>query len=843
MTLDEVKSHLKGVRKSGEGIVALCPAHEDKKQSLSVKEEKDKLLIHCHAGCSAEAIVSAMGLRMADLFNGDRPEPATTRRRIIEVYCYCDERSELLYQAVRLDPKGFYKRKPDGKGGWINEVKGVRRVLYQLPALLAAPLESTVFIPEGEKDVDRLYSAGLVATCNDGGAGKWSDEFNEFLRDRSIVILPDNDEPGRRHAEQIARSLHGIAAGVKIVNLPGLGPKEDVSDWLDAGNEPEHLCQIVEDAPEWSPEVAGQAKKLDQQSAERQDSGAKPTGAALLVHLVRNTSELFHDLDGNCYCTARTNGHSETFPLESKTCRTWLSGLYFHETGEALSNDRLSQALATLQAIALFKGAERETYLRLTGFDGAVYLDLCDQEWNVVKITANGWNVIPAHECPVRFIRRAAMQPLPIPVQGGSITELRSLLNPGIDDESWALIVSFLVMCLHPSGPYPILALHGEQGSAKTTNSRMIRRLIDPNKADLRSTPKEERDLIIAGSNSWMLGYDNLSGISPETSDALCRITTGAGFSTRELYSNSEEAIFSVKRPVIVNGIEDTTTRSDLLDRAVIVNLPPIPDTARREEAELWTAYEQARPRILGALLTAASSALGRLNQIHLERMPRMADFTKWAVAAEPGLKLPAGTFLRAYSGNREASHIVALEQSPAIELREFIEALEDDTWTGLVSDLHKALTQMLKDRDEDPERRRDWPKKPQHLSNKLKRVAPDLRAVGVDIRFDGHTKRGSQITIRRISPQFPKSSSPSSQRHQQGLSPATGAFNSGDDELRRLENHRHRSVTGDDDFARGDDHSTRYRHDATYWQEASYAAGDAGDTCDDDFREGGDWK
>jgi hypothetical protein len=240
MSVFDILNKLKGVRRSGSGWVALCPAHDDSRHSLSVGEgEGGRLLVHCHAGCSYEAICLALGLNGGS--SGDK--------RVVAAYDYKDEQSSLLYQAVRFEPKGFSQRRPDGAGGWIYKLNGARRVPYRLPELLAADQSERVFIVEGEKDADRLASLGFLVTTNAGGAGKWRDEFSDFLRGRHVVIIPDDDEPGRDHAAKVARSLQGAAASVRILELPGLPPKGDVSDWLDAGGVVDELLVLADVVP------------------------------------------------------------------------------------------------------------------------------------------------------------------------------------------------------------------------------------------------------------------------------------------------------------------------------------------------------------------------------------------------------------------------------------------------------------------------------------------------------------------------------------------------------------------------------------------------------------------
>ena len=230
------------------------PAHDDRKASLSVSEgDGGRILLKCHAGCEADAIAGALGLTMADLFVEKR---SNGNGRVIETaYDYRDEDGKLLFQAVRYVGKKFSQRRPDGAGGFIYDLEGVRRVPYRLPELLAADCSATVFLPEGEQDVDNLRARGLVATCNPMGAGKWRDEYSDFLTGREVVILPDNDDPGRDHARAIARSLVGAASSVKVLALSGLPEKGDVSNWLSLGGTVETLRALADAAPEWKPDA------------------------------------------------------------------------------------------------------------------------------------------------------------------------------------------------------------------------------------------------------------------------------------------------------------------------------------------------------------------------------------------------------------------------------------------------------------------------------------------------------------------------------------------------------------------------------------------------------------
>lgn len=255
--IDLFLSRIGEYRETPNGFECRCPAHDDRNASLSVSVGDDgRVLINCHAGCNPLSICDTLGLTFADLMPPKENRPKNRnkpqRGRIVATYDYRDETGNLLYQAVRLDPKDFRQRRPNGKNGWTWSVKGVRRVPYRLVELLAEPQRS-VAIAEGENDVENLTKLGVLATCNVGGAGKWTEKESEYLRGRNVVIFVDNDDAGRKHGESVAKSLHGIAASVRIVALPGLPPKGDVSDWIAAGGTREQLRELAAAAPEWVP--------------------------------------------------------------------------------------------------------------------------------------------------------------------------------------------------------------------------------------------------------------------------------------------------------------------------------------------------------------------------------------------------------------------------------------------------------------------------------------------------------------------------------------------------------------------------------------------------------------
>ena len=257
-----------------------------------------------------------------------------------------------------------------------------------------------------------------------------------------------------------------------------------------------------------------------------------------------------------------------------------------------------------------------------------------------IEIGPDGWRVVS--EMPVRFRRAAGMLPLPVPQKGSSLEALQSFLNVSSDND-FTLAVAWLLAAFNPTGPYPVLAVNGEQGSAKSSLSTFIRSLVDPNDTALRSLPREDRDLFIAAMNSRVLAFDNISGLPPWLADSLCRLASGSGFAVRQLFSDSDEIRFNGQRPIILNGIEDASGRPDLADRSIFLTLKAIPDEQRRTESEMSAKFDVERPKILGALLDAVSRGLRNLPTTTLARKPRMADFALWASACETDPRLHAG--------------------------------------------------------------------------------------------------------------------------------------------------------------------------------------------------------
>lgn len=685
---------------------------------------------------------------------------------ILIPYYWPGEPRPFSYRIRRDNPEFTTDRygglKPDGK---YLGAPGCANRLYVPPGVTVEQLEDVttpVVIVEGEKKalaVWRLSNLGVAEPCwivvaiagvwcwrgrtgRDFGANGDRIEIKGPIPDlnriawekREILILFDSNvhtNPSVRAARsELAKELTRRGGEVGFVTLPEDCGVNGVDDLLAL----------------WGPE-----RVLDLFDA-AESAGVKdqPTQAQVLMHLAQK-AQLFHTPDRQAFALAPVGRHQEVLSLSNKDFRHWLTREFYREFRKPPGKQALQDALSLLEARALFESAETLLHVRVAEYQNKIYIDLCNGEREVIEISADGWKVIS--DAPVFFRRTKGERPLPRPVAGGSLNTLRRFINAGSDD-NWVLLGSWLAVACRPKGPYPVLILQGEQGSAKSTTAKILRRLIDPSVAPVRSLPKDDRDLLIAANNSWLIAIDNISAIAPWLSDALCRLATGGGSSTRQLYSDSEEMLFDAARPIILNGIDHLAERADLAERALILNLPSIDEGARRDEAQLYADFERELPGILGALYTAVSSALARLPEIKLEGKPRMADFALWATATEQALGLAPGDFMRAYRGSRAEAIQETLEADPVAS---GILALVDrfstqgpaERWTGTCTELLKSLDQLV---DESTRKSRHWPDHPRGLSNRLNRLVPFLRESGIQVDRPRKGAKGvRRLAIARI--------------------------------------------------------------------------------------------
>jgi hypothetical protein len=717
-----------------------CPSHADLRPSFSFTDGQDGLVVLCRAGCTPMAIVESLKKRFPnEQFTLATRQPRI-RRRVTETYKYPDEDGHLLYEVVRYEPKDFRFRRPDGKGGWIWKTEGIRRVLYRLRELKD---QQIVWVPEGERDADRLWDLGIAATTNCGGAGQWRDEYAQQLVAQGVkwvISVPDKDDAGERHARDVARSCFRAGLNVFIVRPPDLPDKGDVSDWLDQGHTKDELISLVPEAEVVTAEPSAD-EPVTAESEELSVTSGKGWADRLVAVAEATGIKFFHTPLGEAFVVLPVGEHKEVWPINGLVFRKWLSRLSWEQLRKAALPDMLNTAIQTLEAKAAFQGDQAAIHHRTAWHEDTLYYDLCDPNWRVVKVTATGWEVISSS--PVYFRRYAGMAAQVQPEAGGDLDRLWGLLN--IPDEGdRRLLVAWLVTALIPDIPRPLLVLHGDQGAGKTTTARFLGSLIDPSHAALVRA-RNDVEFVQALSHHYVAVLDNVSAVSEWLSNLLSRAVTGEAFSKRRLYSDDEDVIYTFRRAIILTGIGLAVTKPDLLDRSLIIETERLSDTRRLEDRVLTERFAAAQPKLFGALLDLLVKAMAAYPGVEL-RLPRMADFGRWAAAVARGQGRSLTSFEQDYQQNIARQNAQAVAESvPATLLLAFME--NKTRWRGTITDLLRYFEPLAESMGIGP---RDFPGSPQALGRQLHEVAPNLAGLGYEVIFSkSHHPRIVTITRR----------------------------------------------------------------------------------------------
>jgi hypothetical protein len=447
-TIAEIAARLGGEVRSGE-VQCPGPGHSAQDRSLSVKLAKDAFegfIVHSFAGddpiICRDHVRTKLGLPPFEPKKKNGSDQAWT---FIAEYVYRTAANEPYLRIQRYRDGTGMKQFPQSHWDgcrWVSGKPEGAKVPYRLPELVAAPPDATVYIFEGEKCADAAARLGFVSTTNSEGADtgngkKWTPELNKWFRDRNVVIVADNDLPGRKHVQHVAKNLHGVAKMVRVLDLAPHWPGEampvghDVVEWFKqhdrAGS---RLALLAKDEPLWEARAddrTGAGEGAGGGAEEDTDDGrsGRPKQADLLIDLAQRGTLLFHDVEGTGYAEINVKGHGETWPVRSSGFRRWLLWSYYKEYRGAPNAEAITAALGMIEAKAVFEGTEQRVFVRVGhSNDGKLYLDLCDDKWRAIEIDTAGWRVIDSP--PIRFIRSRGMLPLPIPQKDGSIEKLGS---------------------------------------------------------------------------------------------------------------------------------------------------------------------------------------------------------------------------------------------------------------------------------------------------------------------------------------------------------------------------------------------------------------------------------
>ena len=645
-------------------------------------------------------------------------------------YCYYTKDNELSYLKFRADnsdgSKKFIFKQPNGTMG----IDGLKHLLYNLPDVLKA---DTVYFVEGEKCADALIKLGYSATTLDRGANsKWQPEFSEWLKDKEVIILPDNDEPGMKYARTVK---DGVPWAV-IKQLPDLDKKEDVFDWLQKG----HTIDEIEAIPETILEKT--EEEDDSDTEEIKDRLTQ--SSALLDFIKKENVELFLNEEHEPYVEIFVGGHRETLPLKSETFSNWLEYLYYRKTGKTILANNLNQVKNILAAEAKF-GVTPCVKLnnRVAKHENSFWYDLANDSYSAVKISKDGWSV--ENSTSKLFYRFNHQSKQVIPKTGGNINNLFKYINL---KEYKLLFICWLVSCYVPDIPHPMPIIYGEKGAAKSTTCALLKRLIDPSAVGNISLNKDEKSLILNLKKHYYLPFDNVSAISNDVSDTLCRAITGGALQQRKLYTDSEDCIYTFKRCLTINGINNVANRADLLDRSILIELERISAENRKNEQDVYADFEADRPYLLGGIFDILSKAMSIFPDVNLSKLPRMADFCRWGYAIAEAMNGQGDEFLKEYDSNQAIQNVEAINaDNCAYLIVEFMRYEKD--WNGRVSDLFQKLQAKAKDLGLNPNNKSILPQAPNALSRRIKSAKSNLEAVGITFEFDvGTNASGTYIHL-----------------------------------------------------------------------------------------------
>lgn len=453
------------------------------------------------------------------------------------------------------------------------------------------------------------------------------------------------------------------------------------------------------------------------------------------------TMDLFKTKDDITYATIR----GRNFNIQGSKFKDFINKKYFETFEIFLPKGDLMEIIDNCDNFARLFGEVKPVFRRIGRTPDAIYIDLGTPGFDVIEIT--GESVREIQNPPVKFIRSK----IQLPIEGAKIdaqSEDLNLLKKYVKfkaENDFILFVAWLMSCLNTNGGYPPLFLVGEQGSAKSTVSTLIKNLLDESTVPLRNLSTGMRNLMIAASNDFILCYDNLSKITDKQSDNLCKLATGAGFTTRKLYTTNEEIQLLCKNPIVINSVAMSPTRQDLADRSIIVELAFISPEERKTSKEIWESWKQDRAAILGALCKGVSAALRNFDQVSTEHLPRMADFAKWVIAGEDGLPWENGTFLKTMQTMRTTLVEESIDaDSTALAVLKFMK--DRNNWKGTATSLLADLIMCI---EPDKQKYPQFPKLPNHLSRNLKRISAFLREKG--ILFEKEHSGTRSITLSKL--------------------------------------------------------------------------------------------
>jgi hypothetical protein len=472
--------------------------------------------------------------------------------------------------------------------------------------------------------------------------------------------------------------------------------------------------------------------------------------------------EVFIDQFGKYYITIRVKDHVECIPLNSNRFKGIVRNEYFDKERKILSEDKLEGILKLLESELMFSTALKKIGLNLRVAareeePNIFYYDLTNQQWEIIKISSSGWELVKNNDIPLfkRYEGNCSPQVVPSNSQDDNkkgFDQFLKLFNVQSKRDK-LLLSTYLISLFVPEIPKVILVVKGNGGGAKTTAFRMIKNIADPCNVDDFSFSKQINDLIQTLEHQYVVYFDNASSISDSLSDLVCRAVTGAGFSKRTLYTDDGDFMYRFKRCIGINGINLATTRADFLDRSLVIKFKRIEENARRKEEDIKREFDSLRPFVLGYIFDILVKALKYKEEYKEEKilkngLPRMADFAEWGEIISRCLGNEVNEFIDAYEENRSDQNDEVIEASPVAEsILLFMEEIDPGSlWEGTPTKLYQRLTDIIDQIKPELKRSNLWPKASNKLTSKINEIIPNLKEKGIDIVTGEKNKEGKRI-------------------------------------------------------------------------------------------------
>jgi len=478
-------------------------------------------------------------------------------------------------------------------------------------------------------------------------------------------------------------------------------------------------------------------KRREQQNG----SNDRKTQSEKLMDIIsglRDELQFFHNELKEPFVQIAIEDRKEIWSCKSKMFKRWLAKIFWDTYQKSINNENLNATINIIESSACFDGDQYTLHNRTAWNDGAIWYDLADPKWRVVKITPEGWQI--ADTAPIIFRRYSHQQLQPEPMRDGSIKALLDFVNIQ-DEDQQILFLVWIVSCFIPDFPHPIPIIFGAQGSAKTVLAKLSRKVVDPSAIEVASFPKDVNELIQMLAHHSCIIFDNVSYLSNEISNALCKAVTGEGFSKREIYTVEEDVIFSFRRCLAINGISIAARNPDLLERGILFELDRVPPSKRKQEHEILDRFEIERPKIIGSIFDAVSNAMRIQPSVKLDSLPRMADFAVWGCAIAEAIGYTQQQFLDAYYRNISSQNEEILQDSlVATAILEFMS--ERDDWSGTPSQLLKELRAVAQNQEVDVDKEREFPKAANVLSRRLNALKTNLADEDIELKHGAENKK-----------------------------------------------------------------------------------------------------